>query len=321
VSRFPSEEAFLEQLRREGWTKRSYEKRLQSQIRDQIMKQYIIDRRLSKVSLARQEVEDFFNTFADSMPDMPPQMRLAHILIGFKVSSQTDDSLRVLAEAAREIAVEEPDFAVVADKFGGGAVGGRIGFVSKAALVPEFARAAFSLQPGSISGPVRSEYGWHIIKSHNRRGDSVDVSHVLFPAAASAADSTRAKFVVDSLYQELLGGADFKETAKLHSQDDVTRATGGEMEAMTANQLRPEFLAPLEEMEETEISSPVLSELGYHILKLLEHTPGRALDIKEDFDIIRNMARQEKTARKVQEWVAELKGKVYVDIRDINILK
>lgn len=321
VARFPSEEAFLEQLRFEGWTKRSYERRLRTQIREQLMKDKIIGGRLAKVTVSRQEVEKFFNKYADSLPEIAPRVRLAHIQKSFKVSPQTDDSLRGLAEAARLLAVENDDFAAIAGQFGAGAIGGRIGYVKKDALVPDFARAAFSLQPGSISGPVRTEYGWHIIKSHNRRADSVDVSHILFPAVASAADSAWSKFVIDSLYQELLGQADFKEMAKLNSDDDATRATGGEMEMMTADQLRPEFISPLESVEVGDITPPVLSTLGYHILKLLDRSPGRALDIKEDYDILRNMASQEKTALMVQNWVAELKKKVYIDIRDIDILK
>ena len=321
VARFPSEAAFLEQLRMEGWTKRSYEKRLRSQVRDQLMKQKIISQRLSKVTVSRQEVEEFYDKYFDSLPEMSPRVRLAHILVGFKVSPETDDSLKALAEAAREIAVNQDDFGVIAGQFGGGAVGGRIGFVKKDELVPEFARAAFSLQPGALSGPVRTQYGWHIIKSYRRIADSVDVSHILFPATASTADSLRARLAVDSLYRELQNGADFKELAKTNSDDDATRATGGEMEMMTVEQLRPEFVAPLEAIDEGELTSPVASALGYHILKLLERIPGRPLNLKDDFDIIRNMASQEKTARSVQDWVAALKKKVYVDIREIDIVK
>jgi peptidyl-prolyl cis-trans isomerase SurA len=319
AARFPSEEAFLEQLRLEGWTKRTYEKRMRTQIRDQLMKQKIINERLYSITVSRQEVEEFFNKYADSLPEKSPEVRLSHILVSFKASQQTDDSLKALAGAARVAAVEGNDFAAIAGQFGGDAIGGRIGYVKQKELVPEFARAAFALQPGSISGPVRTEYGWHIIQSHNRLGDSVDVSHILFPAKASAADSARTNFVVDSLSQELIGGADFKETAKLHSDDDATRATGGEMEPMTVEQLRPEFLAAIDGVEVGEITAPVLSTIGYHIIKLLERNEGRALNIDQDFDLIRNMARQEKTGRMVQEWVDELKMKVYVDIRDIDI--
>jgi parvulin-like peptidyl-prolyl isomerase len=72
-------------------------------------------------------------------------------------------------------------------------------------------------------------------------------------------------------------------------------------------------------IEEGQVAAPVLSELGYHILKLLERTEGRPLNIDEDFDIIRNMARQQKTAQRVDEWVEELKKKVYVEVRDLTL--
>jgi len=320
VARFPSEEAFLEQLRMEGWTKRSYERRLRTQISEQLKKEKIIARKLSDVSVSRQEVEEFYEAYADSLPDLPVKVRLAHILVGFEVSPKTDDSLRLLAEEAREKAVDNGDFVALAAQYGDEVIGGRIGFVKRRELVPEFARAAFSLRPGSISGPVRTEYGWHIIKSHYRYGDSVDVSQVLFPAIPSAADSARARFTADSLYQEILAGADFKELAKLNSDDDATRATGGEMEEMTLNQLRPEFVTAIEGLTEGEISPPVSSARGYHIIRLLEKREGRPMNLEDDFDIVRRIASQEKTSRMVEEWVDKLKEKVYVDIRDINLV-
>lgn len=320
VARFPSEDAFLRQLEREGWTKRSYEKRLRRQIHDQVLKQKIISRKLSRVTVSRQEVEAFYRKYVDSLPEIPDRIRLAHILVAFRVSRETEDSIKGLAEQARQVAAQGFEFAEVARDFPG-SVGGRIGFVKREDLVPEFARAAFNLQPGAISGPVRTEYGWHVIKNHRRLGDSVDVSQILFPMSASAADSVRARVIVDSLYEELLGGADFKEIAKLHSNDDETRATGGEMEMMDVAQLRPEFVAPLAEIDTGQITPPVFSQLGYHILKLLERQPGRELDIDEDFDILRNMARQEKTALLVTDWVAELRAKVYVDKREINLIQ
>jgi peptidyl-prolyl cis-trans isomerase SurA len=321
VSRFPSEDEFLAQLSREGFTKRSYEKRLSAQIKDQVLKQKIISKRLSSVTVSRQEVEGFYKQYRDSLPEISPRVRLAHILISFEPSPKTEDSLRQLAEKAREMAVQGTDFADVAGQFGSGVVGGRIGRISREDLVPEFARAAFSLQPGTVSGPVRTEYGWHIIKSHGRSGDTVDVSQILFPVVASAVDSARAKTLVDSIYQALQGGADFRETAKAYSDDDSTRGVGGEMETMDESQLRPEFVAAIDAVQPGQITTPVESQLGYHILRLLDRTPGRPLDMEQDFDIIRNMARQQKVAQMVSKWVDDLKKKVYVDIRNVDIVK
>jgi len=319
ISRFPSEDAFIEQLSREGWTKRSYEKRLRSQIKDQVLKQKIIGKKLSNVTVSRQEVEQFYKKNADSLPEVPTTLRLAHILIAFEVSDKTADSVKQLAEQARAMAVDKKmKFADVAQQFPG-AVGGRIGYVRRNELVPEFARAAFALQPGSISGPVRTEYGWHIIKSYNRTDDSVDVSQMLFPLQPAAADSARARVLIDSLYQAIEDGADFREVAKEYSDDDATRATGGEMEATSMDNLRPEFQEALSQIKPGDIAPPVVSALGFHILKLIDRTPGHRLTLDNDYDIVKKLAVQEKTAELVQDWVNELKDKVYVDIRDVNM--
>jgi peptidyl-prolyl cis-trans isomerase SurA len=319
VSRFPSEEAFLEQLQSEGLTKRSLEKRYRPEIRDQILKQKIINRKLSKITVSRQETDDFYARNKDSLPEMPGKIRLAHILIKFKVSQQTDDSVKQLAEQARQEALQGKDFAEIAAGFAArvpGAVGGRIGFIRREEVVPEFGRAAFNMQAGEISGLIKTEYGWHIIKCFTRYRDSVDVAQILFPVAPSPADSARALTVADSLYKELKNGADFAEMAKRISDDDSTRGTGGEMPEMTFDQLRPEFIEPLAAIDTGQITPPIASQLGYHILKLLDREPGRPLDPEKDFDIIRNFARQEKIGRLVDQWVAELKKKTYVDIRE-----
>lgn len=325
ASRFPNEEAFIQQLSKEGLTKRTLEKRFRPEIRDQILKQKIINRKLSSVSVSRKEVEQFYKANYDSLPEMPDQVRLAHILIKFKLSPATDDSLKAMAEIARKLVVEGLDLTTVAEQMAGEMsgpgvpVGGRIGFVRKAELVSEFGRAAFNLQPGSVSGPVRSEYGWHIIKSHARLKDSVDVSQILFPAQPSSSDSALSRLLADSLYLALETGANFKEMAKHFSDDDSSRAIGGELGLLTYDQLRPEFIEPLGQIEPDQISRPIRSEIGFHILKLLDREEGRKLSLDDDFDIIRNMARQEKTGRMVENWVVELKKTIYFDIRDFDL--
>lgn len=319
ASRFPSEDAFVAQLQSEGLTKRSLEKRYRPEIRDQILKQKIINRKLSKISVSRQETDDFFARHKDSLPELPGKVRLAHILVKFKVSPKTDDSIKQLADEARLQAVEGKDFAEIAASFvprAPGAVGGRIGFIRREEVVPEFGRAAFNLQSGEISGLVKTEYGWHIIKCFTRFRDSVDVAQILFPLAPSPGDSSLALVAADSLYKELINGADFREMAKRSSDDDSSRGIGGELPEMTFEQLRPEFLEPLGAIDTGQITAPVVSQAGYHIMKLLDRQPGRPLDPDKDFDIIRNFARQEKIERLVQQWVAELKKNVFVDIRE-----
>ena len=320
AARFPSDQAFVEQLRREGLTKRTLEKRYRAQIRDQLLKEKIINSRLYSVSLTRKEVKEFYDQMADSLPQIPDKFRVAHILITFDVSPATDDSLRQLAEeAAARLKEDGADLDAVTAEFQNRmsqTMGGRIGYIRREEVVPEFGQAAFALSPGEISEPVRSSYGYHIIECHNKIGDSVDVSQILFPAIPSAEDSARTLRLADSLYNAILAGADFGEIAKEYSRDDSTRSLGGVLPEMAYNEMRPEFAGPINNLSEGEISAPVISQLGYHIIKLIEKTPGRPLDPDKDFDILKNMARQRKTGRVVEEWVEKLRKDIYVDVRN-----
>ena len=321
ASRFPTEEDFLAELRREGLSKRDLEKRYYPQIRDQILKQKIINQKLSKISISRQEVEKFYRDNVDSLPELPSRLRMAHILIRFKTSPSTENSVRQLADSARQLALDGTDFELIANRLsakGHNVVGGRIGMVRRNEVVPEFGRAAFKLQPGTISGLVRSEYGFHIIKSHTRYSDSADVSQILFPLAPSRADTVYAGNVADSLFNEIKNGADFKELAKLNSDDDESRSVGGELQPMPLEQLRPEFAAAIQTIEPGQVAAPVISQSGYHILKLIEQEDSRPLDPNKDFDALRNLTRQQKTTQMVEDWVTDLKQKVYVDIRDLD---
>jgi len=80
ASQFDSEEAFLDQIALEGMTLREYKKRLRPEIENQRLKQKLINSRLSQISISRQEVYDFYETFKDSLPDQPEAVKLAHIL-------------------------------------------------------------------------------------------------------------------------------------------------------------------------------------------------------------------------------------------------
>jgi len=320
AARFPSEEAFVEQLRREGLTKRTLEKKYRSQIQDQLLKEKIINKRMYAVSLTRQEVKDFYEQMADSLPQIPDKYRVAHILTTFDISPATDDSLLQMAtEAWKRITEDGADLNTVTAEFQnrtGQVIGGRVGFIHRDDVVPEFGQAAFALSPGEYSPPIRSSYGYHIIECHNKISDSIDVSQILFPATPSAEDSTRTLQLADSLYNAILAGSDFGEIAKEFSRDDSTRSLGGVLPEMSYSEMRPEFADPINKLAVGEISQPVPSQLGYHIIKLLEKTPGRALDPDKDFDILRNIARQRKTGRVVEEWVEKLRQEIYVDVRD-----
>ncbi|MEW6052126.1 MAG: peptidylprolyl isomerase [Candidatus Zixiibacteriota bacterium] len=319
AGRFNSNEEFLTALAQEGLTLRDLKKRYRGDLENQMLKQRLIQKKLADVSVSRHEVEEFYHKFKDSIPNQPEGVKLAHILLTYHASPVVEDSVKLAAEKLRQRILEGADFASISAQFsslGAGANGGDLGYVGKDDVVPEFARAAFALNPGEISGVIRTQFGYHIIKCEGRQDDKLRLRHVLLAVAPSAADSARTMQLADSLLKAVQGGADFGELAKTFSNDNDTRATGGELGWYAISQLPPDFVATVSGWQTAgEYRGPVKSQYGLHILKLLEYQPSKTYTLESDFDRIKELARQDKTGKLVDKWLAQIKTRTYIDNR------
>jgi peptidyl-prolyl cis-trans isomerase SurA len=321
ISQFPSEDVFLQELAREGLTLRAFKKRLRPEMENQLLRQSIINRKLTSISISNQEVAEFYKLNRDSIPIQPEAVRLAHILVTFQPSGATEDSARLLAEKVRQNAAAGADFAVLAATYSSGPgalTGGDLGLVARDDVIPDFGRVAFNLQPNEISGVFRTEYGYHIVKCEENRGDKSRLRQILFEVKPTAADSLLSYKLVDSLLLEIEKGTGFAELAKIFSADDESRKQGGELGWFAMANLPPTFAEAVENMTDTgQVKGPVASEYGLHILKLLEHQESRPITFESDFDRIKGMARQAKTGEIVAAWLEELKKGTYVEIRGL----
>jgi len=319
ASQFPTEQAFLEQIALEGMSLRDYKKRLRPEVENQRLKQKLIQSKLSQISLSKQEVYDFYDKFRDSIPEQPEAVKLAHILITFQPSGTTEDSVRQVAESVREQAVSGTDFAVLAAQYSDGPTalsGGDLGMISPDDVVPEFSKVAFNLDPGHISPPVRTQFGYHIILCEEIVGTKAHLRHILFEVSPTPADSQLSFILVDSLLNEIDNGADFKELAKIFSADDDSRKQGGELGWFAVRDLPPSFIEAQDKLPEiSDVYGPVRTEFGLHILKKLDWQAEKVLNPDDDFDKIKEMARQSKTGDVVDEWLEDIREDTFVEIR------
>jgi peptidyl-prolyl cis-trans isomerase SurA len=313
---FPSEQAFMDALTAEGITLRDLRKRFRGEVENQLLKQRFIQRRLYSVSISRHEVEQFYDKFGDSIPTQPEAVKLAHILLPIEPSPAVEDSVKALAEQLRQQVVDGADFATISaqnSSLGAGANGGDLGYISREDVVPEFARSAFNLRVGDISGPVRTQFGYHIIKCEGYRGEQGRFRHILLSVQPSSADSQRVITLADSLLTALDNGASFEELAKEYSADSETRAKGGELGWFAVQDLPKEFQPVVAGWTTPEeVRGPVATSEGLHLLKLLEHRPAHEFSLEDDYDQIKELARQDKTGRLVDDWIDDLKDSTYI---------
>lgn len=313
-----SDEAFQAQLQTEGLTEATLKKKYREQIKNQMMTDRLVSAKISKVSVSSKEVKDFYQNYQDSIPDQPEAVKLSHILLEIQTSPSTLDSLKRRAEGILELVKKGGDFAQLAAAYSddpSSKEGGDLGFFKKGDMIPKFDEAAFALNPGEVSDLVQTEYGYHIIKVEEKQGDRVHARHILIFIRPSPRDTLQVMQLADSLYQQLQKGADFAEMAKASSADEDTKKMGGELGWYPVATMTPEFKKALKDLKIGDISPPVISQYGIHILKVLDRKTQRKLTLDEDWDAIKDMVRQQKTNQMIAKWAEKLRQQYYVDVR------
>lgn len=316
---FDSEQDFMDALAAEGLTIRDLKKKYRNDVRNQLLRQRFIQRKLYSVSISRHEVGEFYKTFQDSIPSQPEAIKLAHLLLTVQPSKAVEDSVRKRGTELRQMILDGADFAAISAQHstgGAGANGGDLGFISRDDVVPEFGRAAFNLSVGDISGVIRTAFGYHVIKCEGKKDDRLLLRHLLLEVIPSADDSLAVYELADSLLASARNGSDFAEIVKIFSADNETRATAGELGWFAADQLPQEFVQSATGWTTAgEYKGPIQTRFGIHLLKLLEHQQEKKFNLAEDYDRIKELARQDKTGQMVDDWIVDIKSRTFIDIR------
>lgn len=162
-----------------------------------------------------------------------------------------------------------------------GSAGGRLGYISAFLTVRPFEHAAYNLAVGEVSRPVRSMYGYHLLKVHGRRPTRgrMLVAHLFFARPRSEREHVTTKWRIDSLYQRALAGDNFSELVQRYSQDASTSRTKGVLPWVEAGRYPEEFVNMVFQLRhEGDILAPQQSDFGYHIFKCLRYEPLRSYE-------------------------------------------
>ncbi len=196
--------------------------------------------------------------------------------------------------------------------------GGDLGWVARGDLVGPFEDAAFELTTGQVSGVVRTDIGLHLIQCLEKQRDRVRVRHIFLSIAPTAADTAAVIAMADSIAQAAKDSADFCALAQTYSKDEESRKNCGELGWYPIEEMFPEFRGALENSNPGDIVGPVKTQFGWHVLRVLDRRARKTLDIVEDWDRIKDIARQDKTNQVVTAWLAEIREDTYVEIRPLS---
>ena len=286
------------------------------------------------VNVTPAEVTAFFAQYqTDRLLDIPAQYEVSEIVIEPIISEAERDRVRDELNLLRERVLKGENFSMLAKLYsqdpGSASKGGELGFFGRGRMVSEFEAAAFALKPGEVSPIVETQYGFHIIQLIERRGNNINVRHILMQPKTSSDDLLRARITLDSLAQEIRKGSiTFEDAAKRYS-DGVSKNQGGSVanpndgsarfDKETFNQLYPGI--GIVAMEEGEISNATAittseNKQAYCLIKLARKIPAHKVNLTDDYDRIYNAALQAAKAKKVYEWCNRMVKTTYVRLAD-----
>jgi peptidyl-prolyl cis-trans isomerase SurA len=233
------------------------------------------------------------------------EIKASHILLLVDENASPADTLVAYnkAKKIRERALNGENFGQLAVEFSQDPSvkenKGNLGYFSTFRMVYAFESAAYNTPKGGISFPVRSRFGYHLIKVEdirNNRGELI-VAHIMIlnPKVETPLEEAATKSKIDDIYQKLMYGEKFEELAKQFSEDKSSSSSGGILTRFGSGQLSTEEFenAAFSLTPENPISVPIHSRFGWHIIKLIEKYPPKSIEqIKQELELNINIDRR-----------------------------
>lgn len=310
---------FRSALEQEGISYRKF----RDDIRNEIIIARLREREVeNRVNVTEAEIDNYLTT-QSSQGDIQDEFEISHILIRTPEDGSPEELqiLRAKAEDALKRLSEGADFAEVSASMSdapNALEGGNLGWKTSTQIPELFNEALKPLQPGSLTPILRSPNGFHILKMTDRRGGSsslvveqTKLRHILVKLSEIMSDSDAQQRML-MIKERLDNGADFAELARQYSED-ASANNGGDLGWVNPGDTVPQFEEAMNLLAPNEISAPVRSPFGWHIIQVLER---RKQDMTKE--AARFKARQEIRARKAEEayedWVRELRDRAYVEL-------
>lgn len=298
-------------------------------LRNQILLTRLRERELdAKVQVSNSDIDQFVREQQGSTELSAMELNLAHILVAVPESASPAQvaALQAKAQRVQERAKAGEDFAKLARETseapGAAASGGQVGLRTADRYPPLFVQATQALREGGISEVVRSGAGFHVIKVIEKRqagmpGVNVTQSrarHILLRPGGQLSESAARERLADFRKRVEAGQADFAALAREYSQDASARQ-GGDLGWSNPGMFVPEFEDTLNGLAPGQMSEPIVTRFGVHLIQLLERRQN-TLTQREQREIVRNLVREKKLDEAYARWAQDVRGRAYVEFRE-----
>ena len=297
-------------------------------LRDELMVTRFRQREVaSRVRVTEADIDQFLRDQEGSSDGAAIEINLAQILIPVPENASTEQiaSLQARAQLAADRARAGTDFVALVNEFSEASLrasGGQLGLRSAERYPPLFLQATEKLRVGGIAGPVRSGAGFHVLKVVEKRQagmPGVNITqtrarHILLRVGPQQREAAAIAKLADMKRRVAAGQADFAALAR-ESSDDGSAKDGGDLGWTNPGMFVPEFEQAMNSLVSNQISEPVVSRFGVHLIQVLERRETQ-LSSRDQRDLARSVIRDKKLEDAYAVWAQEIRGRAYVEFRE-----
>ncbi len=299
-----------------------------TQLREQLMLTRLRERDVEpRVRISDREVDQYLQEQQSNNDPAAIEINLAQILVAVPDAATAEQivALQAKAQSALVRARAGEDFASLVREFSDAsdrANGGQLGLRTGSRYPPLFLDATQTLAVGDISGVVRSGAGFHILKVIEKKGSGMPAMsvtqnrarHILLRVSAQLSEVAARDKLAEFKKRIVAGQADFAALARDNSQDG-SAAQGGDLGWANPGMFVPEFEEVMNRLAPGQISDPLVSRFGVHLIQLVERR-NTALSPREKREQVRAMLREKKLDETYATWAQDLRGRAYVELRE-----
>lgn len=310
--RFPSEADFYKALQEQNITIEDLKKNYEDNIRTKMIMQQLVEKKLAtKIMISPITVARFYEENKDTIAIVPGRVKLAHILLAIRPS---EDELKKGFERALDVyklLLAGAEFNVIAMEFSEDAnskkQGGMLGRIKKGETLDEFEKVIFTLKPGVMSQPFPTRLGYHIVEVLNKGADWVLARQILIKVDVTKSDTVTCENLAEKIKNLINQGTNFDSLAKEYSNDPNI-----DLGDFFIKQLTPPFDEVVKSLDQGQVSEPILTPYGYHLIYLKEKVAEKSLTFEELRDQIYQYLYQQELQNHYTRLIDELKAKTFV---------
>ena len=318
-SRYPSTEAFNADLLRMKVTEEELLAFYIEQITNNALTELLLERYItSQINIEDSELRAFYAETRDTLAVKPITWKIGMIMREIGASQESGNAqLQAIRQIKARLEAGE-DFATLAaaeSDCPSKTRGGDLGFFGRGMMVAPFEEAAFNLGVGEISDVVETQFGYHIIKLTETRGNEIRASHILKMLSPTDADSSAARTLMNDIRAQFTSGSkSFAELAAEYSQDEETAATGGIIGEFGAEELPELFATALLRTPVGQMTEVLEHEGMLYLMCRVEELPQRLFEFEEVRQQIYDYLLSQKQTEAYSTWMQTLMQENYVQI-------